>query len=781
MRKSLILARSNLKRAKGQTLTIAALVLLAALMLNLWLMLSTDYKKNFDRYHDALNSEHVTLSLASNDEDMRAFVSDTLDSDSRTAEVCVSDSISLTGMFNYNGGEMNGDFVFMEKDAALTRSVGRAEIVQDSEYKSGIYLPLLYSFGGSYQIGDTVEIKFASQKTAFTLCGFFNSIMTGSHNCSICMLILTADEYARLAEQEFAPASTLFSVRISDKKQSADYEAKLKNSVSSEYPDVYTLSNSYELVSSSRFISQMICSGIVSAMAFLVALIAIVVIASNVINYVQDNMKNLGALKAMGYTGRQLILSLLFQFVGVALITSLFGAALSYALFPFLNDMMISQTGIPYAVRFLPLPLLLTLLVLCGAVALTVWLSARRIKKIQPITALRSGVETHSFKKNRVPLDRTRLPLNAALAFKSALSGVKQNIVMFVTMTVLSLVVVFSGLMTENVIVDMQPFTNLIVGETADSCLNVNASAEQDFLSAVNADSAVEKVYLYTSLEVRHTGGVGLMAQVCDDFSKLNNQSVCFKGRFPLYDNETAIAAKYAREKGIRIGDEISLEAAGGKASYIVTGFTQISNNLGKDCLLLRNGYERLGQLQNASYYINLKDGADVDDFNKKMSGIFGSEMNVALNILSMLDGMASVYVSLMTIIVIAVLVLSVTVIAFVLYLLVRNVLAAKKQTYGIMKALGFTTGQLVRQTALSFMPSVILSTVIGLTISALVINPLTSLFLSGIGIVKCTFAVPVGFIALAGAGIVALSFGIACLMSLKIRKIAPRALLGGE
>ena len=78
-------------------------------------------------------------------------------------------------------------------------------------------------------------------------------------------------------------------------------------------------------------------------------------------------------------------------------------------------------------------------------------------------------------------------------------------------------------------------------------------------------------------------------------------------------------------------------------------------------------------------------------------------------------------------------------------------------------------------------MPAVVLSAAAGLLISAQVINPLTALFLHGIGIVKCTFTVPVAFTAAAGAGMCLLAFLLACLLSLKIRKIAPKELLSGE
>lgn len=232
--------------------------------------------------------------------------------------------------------------------------------------------------------------------------------------------------------------------------------------------------------------------------------------------------------------------------------------------------------------------------ILGGAVTSAVWFASRRIKKIEPIVALRSGIQTHNFKSNRVLLEKTKAPLNFALALKTALSGVKLNVTVCITMLVLSLIVVFSGLMTRNVILDRQPFVNLIIGETADSCISVQAEAEDDFLRERNTDSCVEKLYLYTSLKVSHVGGAELMATLCDDFSNANNQSVVFEGRFPKYDNEI------------------------------------------------------IGTLMYTSYYLNLLDGTDIDAFNSEMKGIYGGKVNSAINIQAILDGTGGVYVSLM-------------------------------------------------------------------------------------------------------------------------------------
>lgn len=781
MKKHFLIAWCNLRRTKGQTVAIVLLILAASSMLNLWLMLSMDYKRNFDRYHDKLNAGHVTLALNGYNAELRDFITETLEKDKSVVQYCMDDALTANASFEYNDGEVSTEFIILEKQTALNRLVEKTEIVEDTKAASGIYLPMIYGMDNSISAGGTVDITIGDNVINYNVCGFLNSVMAGSHNCSMCMLLLTKDKYRELEEKGFAIKSTFVSVRINDKTKSEDFEAALKNKISNKYPDASSLSNSYNLVSSSRYISQMVCAGIVSAAAFLVILIALVVIISNVINYIQENMRQIGVFKAVGYRSRQIILALMLQFLSITLIAVITGIGLSYCLFPTINDMMVSQTGIPYTIKFLPVPYVITVLFICGAVAFAVWLPSRRIRKIEPIIALRQGIQTHNFKHNHIPLEKSHVPLNLALALKTTFSGKKQNITICITMLVLSLVLVFSELMVENIIADIQPFIRLIVGEMADSCININTDIEEEFLQKMDKNRDVSKCYLYHTIEVRHVGGIALSATLSDDFSNVNNKSVCFEGRFPKYDNEMAIGARYAKDKGLEIGDEITLTADGHEAKYIISGMTQVSNYLGKDCLLTRNGYERIGKLNDLSYYINTKTGTDIDKFNIAISRQFENGINMTVNIVSAVNGTAAVYVTLMKIIVIAVLVLSAVIITLVLYLLVRTLINNKKQDYGILKATGFTTRQLIFQTAASFMPSVIFSTAVGLVASSLVINPLTAVFLRGIGIVKCTFVIPVGLTVAAGVGIVLSAFGIVCLLSLKIRKIAPRVLLMGE
>ena len=138
MKRSFLIVCSNLRKAKGQMAVISVLLLLAALMLNLSLMLMMDYKQNFNRCHDKLNDGHVTLVFNDNSKEIRDFVTETLESDNRTVQYQIENSLYMAGSFRYNNAELSLDLVALEKETALKRSVGRAGIVEDSRLQSGV-------------------------------------------------------------------------------------------------------------------------------------------------------------------------------------------------------------------------------------------------------------------------------------------------------------------------------------------------------------------------------------------------------------------------------------------------------------------------------------------------------------------------------------------------------------------------------------------------------------------------------------------------------------------
>ena len=92
--------------------------------------------------------------------------------------------LSMTGAFPYHDGEMNGWVLFLPKDVALSRSIGKAELVEEGGLPGGVYLPMLYR-SENIQLGRPIEITIGSHTAEYTVCGFFDSVMMGFHHCTL--------------------------------------------------------------------------------------------------------------------------------------------------------------------------------------------------------------------------------------------------------------------------------------------------------------------------------------------------------------------------------------------------------------------------------------------------------------------------------------------------------------------------------------------------------------------------------------------------------------------
>ena len=120
-------------------------------------------------------------------------------------------------------------------------------------------------------------------------------------------------------------------------------------------------------------------------------------------------------------------------------------------------------------------------------------------------------------------------------------------------------------------------------------------------------------------------------------------------------------------------------------------------------------------------------------------------------------------------------------IILLVLYLLMKTLIYERRFEYGILKALGFRSRDLIIQNVLSFMPTIIIATIIGTIISYFATNPYIGLMMRPFGIMKCIMVLPIDLLIITVLFIIGVSLIASILMSLKIRKIEPNDLLNGE
>jgi putative ABC transport system permease protein len=232
-------------------------------------------------------------------------------------------------------------------------------------------------------------------------------------------------------------------------------------------------------------------------------------------------------------------------------------------------------------------------------------------------------------------------------------------------------------------------------------------------------------------------------------------------------------------EKGNQIGDVITLSLGEREEEYIITGFFQSSNNMGRESLLTVEGYGMLDpDFKEGTILIEMAEDADIDAFVSLLEQRYGEKLfnlrndreflNMQLSaILGMINGMSAVFIF-----------ITVLVIVFILFLVVRTLVLRRKTELGIQKAVGFTTFQLMNQIAGSFVPVAILGTTIGSIAASLTMNDCIGFLFRSVGIMKVGFIIPIPIIATVGVLICILTYIVSMLVSVRIRKISAYALI---
>ena len=407
--------------------------------------------------------------------------------------------------------------------------------------------------------------------------------------------------------------------------------------------------------------------------------------------------------------------------------------------------------------------------------------ASRKIGKIDPIIALRDGLAGHNFKKNHVRLDRSGFGVNTSLALKTMFTNRKQNIITFFVVGFIIFVCTIGLMMYENFSRD--PKLEFLYAEHCSGVLGVDSDMKEEAEEYLNNRADASNVRRGLNLNLYFGTEDQLYAFIFDDPDKMNNKNVCYKGRLPKHDNEITVSGKFANEQSLEIGDEIKLNYGARSATYVITGFMQTVNNMGHEAIMSEAAAGHLMDLKRAPGYLWFDcDGRDLtNEIFRDAEAEFEGHIVTTMNYYEVMDGALTTFQGISLLMLILVCVISAIVILLVLFLLVKSLLYNKRKDYGIYKAIGYTSDSLILQTAISFMPSIILSVLIFSVVSYFAANPYLNFFLSSFGIVKSAFDIPIPGLVLIGVGVIVLAFLFSVWQARKIRKIEAYNMLIAE
>lgn len=773
--KSLLLAKSNFRKNKGLSICISLLLIIASMFICLSFLLVFDYNKNAYKQAKKLNSSDMFIYSTS---EATAVTKDYIDSimPDTVEEYLYQDTICAAITINYNNGEVS-PYVIINKEDSMNRSISKIEIVEEDKTITSNYLYVPYHFhvGGGYKIGDSYTIKLEKTYT-FTIKGYVNQTYGGSYQAGSYEFFVSNEMFDQMEAECTSQNGFSIYMNFKDNVNQRLETNKIINQIFAEKNVGSTSTSIDNTITNRTFIATIFFISFLLT-AVIIILIVILMVYNNISNYVKENMRNLGALKAMGYTSKDLKSSIYLQFIIICIIGLVIGVLAGHLFLPTISGLLIKQSGIPYCTRFNMLSTILTVIIIPTFVLLMVALSSRKLKKIEPIIALRDGVETHNFKKNMIPLDRTKLGLNMSLSLKNTFKNIKQNTISFITVLVLSFLMVIAITMFQNF--SVKPKLGILTFELNDGVVIVDKDHTEEVWDYLNENTNNNK-YL-VQWELQDTDYSPIFTYIVDDFSKINNTDVCYKGEFPKLKNEIAIAGKYASSVGKKIGDEITLQSGNKAYTYIITGLTQTCNNAGQECAMTKEGAAQILDLDsiNSSFWFD-KDG-DASQVLKDVKEKFGDAIISTMDVNETIKAQIGVFVSVANIMVTIISIITAAIIILVLYLLMKNIIRDRRYEYGILKAVGYRSKDLIIQNVLSFMPTIFLGTVIGTVVSYFIASPYIGLMMRSFGIMKCTMYIPIGFLVLSVLFMLVVAVVAGILMSLKIRKVEPVKLLTGE
>ena len=778
--KTLLLTKANLRKNKGLSIGISILIFVISLLLSASLIIEFDFLKDPQKHREHLNVGDTTVLATRNLENLdEDFFMNVLKDDVEDASVTTG--VGIQYAVKYSGGTVT-PFVFVSsKERVDNNKIGKTDVViEDNSITSNYcYVPYQFYSSGGYNLKDTFTLEMPGKNYEYQIKGFTNNFALGSYNTGNIILLIEEPNLQAL-ENEYEINKTISAeYKLKEGVDAIKFTNRLNLEISKVNPRVQFQSIHTDAAEEARTYISMVFIGTFLINSVILLVVALMMISNIVSNHIKQNMKNIGVLKAVGYQSKTIKLSLILQFAIIALIGIALGSSSVYLLMPILSNMLVAQYGMPYTASFSFPALAITVVSLLSIILLLTMFFTRKIGKIEALTALKEGIEIHNFKKNVIPLSKGKLGLNLSLALKSFFNNIKQHIITFFVLLFLTFGGVICTITVENF--GINPNTSLLTFESCSGLVSCDVETKDELYSYLQSRDDMTNVKFLVQIHVIDTNDYDLSLYLIDDVNKLNNKSVCYKGRLPQYDNEVVISGKYAKDKGLSIGDSINLRYGEGEYNYLISGLCQTPNNSGREALLSTDAFHHLKSTDHFPGYYWFDTTSDIKEVLNEIKDKFGSHITSTVDFEEALSGSIKVFQVLSYGMMSIILTLSVSIILLVLYLLMKNLIFNKRFEYGVLKSMGFVSRDLILQNAISFMPSIILGTIISCIVSSFLANPYMTAIMSIFGIMQANMVVPVYLVILLAIFEIGISFGISVLLSKKIKKIEPYKLLVGE
>ena len=779
MNKLLLLAFAHIRKAKAQTMVLVSLLFIASMLSNISLMILFDFTDSFERMAEELQTSDLFFTIPERmytDEVEQYFLN--------------HEEIEY---FQVNNGlvahitqpaEAVGISIIANKDEVRMISDWRLVSDQMLDLEQAIYVPYHFKVSNGYQLGDEFILEIENQLYEFNIAGFSESLFQNGPVIGDVFFIPDA----RFDELSTVLADLRFMLIFANggAENHAPIEMDLlqltgASGTALQVTDIRSTVMSGNLASMQTFRTMMPSMLAAMLMVFtgIIIVVCLLVIHFRIKNRIDEEMPQFGLLQSVGYTSKQLATAITTQYGIIAIISCLISIVPAYLIIPVISSLFAQQNSFFWNPPVNPIINMIVFLVSCTITLATAFGAAIKIRKITPIQALRSGIQTHNFKKNHFPLEHSKLPLQLLLSCKSALQNKRQSISMFIIIASVSFVATASAIMYYNAIVDTTIFQTVPGVERMDVRIAFIPDEEETILALKEEVHGHSDVYHAQYLDIdRITVDdliVGVVIKENYETRVINN---VYEGIFPRHENEIVISGFIANLLDKDIGDTVLVGEAA--LPFLITGLSQgmEAGDLLTTYLTI-NGMRRIRpDFIQSSLAIYLNEDVNIPEFIRQMEIQFeGRYFFVEDSHMIFAEGMAP-FITIMSLVSAAIIVISSAVIILVLYFVIGAAITRKRRELGIQKATGYTTWAQMQQVTFIFIVPFILGVIVGCAAGSVAFNIIMSIGMQAAGVMQINYLINPAWVMGAGIGILALSYVSCLLMTWRVRKISVYSLV---
>ena len=785
-----LLVRSNLKKSRKTSFAFFLLLMAAMLLSYTGSQLTEGFRRLYQEKAAETNSADFAAVLPRNfceryQEEIAGF----RQAEEEILVMETSDALLLRNMDIQagNGEPVNGSWMIRDADREGTLSSLKIVEYMDQMPENGIYVPYVCRTFFGFGLGDMLTISSGEWDETFIIAGFTEDVLFGSR--SNIAFDLPQASFRSLEEKTGADCDAAV-VMIKTEGSVGGLANRFSEFVAGRSDgEMFYNTSDINYAEASRSNNLNIYVAVMNAASFIGIAACFMVIWFHMRNTLDKDLKELGTLKAVGYGGGQIVMSYVLQFLFLGLAGGMAGIGLSQCIMPEVIKNIATDIGFVWNTAFLGRAAgrnLLAVLLVIGAV--TLFLS-RGIFRIRPVEAIQErGKVQLSGRKGGMTMESSPFPVNLSIIFKMISSERIKSILTGVVISVIMCVAGFAVILYVRLVNDEGGM--LQVTGTEVYSVNVQPSRPEDAAEIAREmeTEGVRKVMLAVepgSSRLLCDNGVYAALGVYSDYGALENPSL-YAGRYPKHENETAISGNLAEALGKEIGDTIEVsqifQEAAGEGTFLIVGLTQGTYTGGMDIYLTMGGLSLVDPgAQWQTVHIYLEEGIDAEEYCSRLEERFLDRISYAggfervfysqlAPIISSVSGVVSFIMAVMFLLVI-----------IMGYFVTNSILLTHKRDFGIMKALGYSNGQIISQTVVTFMLYIAGGSLLGGIALYFGSNAVLAGLFRGMGVYRLTFRFPAVWIAVLVLCMEAAGCLTAFLSAWRVRKIVPCSLIKAE